>query len=249
MSRSENRSEPAANDDDGSHAARQQREIEALKAQAAERARRALAQQDADRMRIARDLHDTLGQYFTVLAIELEALRHPALPREDITAGIDRIARLSEEARRETDQLAWEIRPPQLGETGIEEAVPALLAEWGARTGIVFQSHIAMAGRRFSSAIESTLFRVLQEAIRNVVKHAGASRAGVVLQASAKDISLTIEDDGVGFALREDGAPLPEDSSGQGLLGAQERLALVGGSLEVETALGGGTTLLIHVPL
>lgn len=250
MSHSDSRLNQPANDDQGAEVSRLQAEIAALKAQAAERASRALAQQDADRLRIARDIHDTLGQYFTILALELDSLRREAVAHASIEPAVARIAELSETARRDVDQLAWEIRPPELNEPGgLAKAIPGLLAEWSARTGAAFQSHIAIGDRRFLPAIETTLFRVLQEAIRNIVQHAGATRAGVILQAHEKDISLTIEDDGVGFELQDDGEMALEDGGGQGLRGARERLALVAGTLEVETASGGGTTLLVHIPL
>jgi signal transduction histidine kinase len=250
MSHSDSRPHTPANDDAADASSRLRAEVADLKARAADHAARALAQQDADRLRIARDLHDTLGQYFTVLALELNTLRREAVAHPAIEAAVARIATLSETARRDVDQLAWEIRPPELNEQGgLARAIPHLLGEWSARTGAVFQSHIAIGTRRFTPVIETTLFRVLQEAIRNVVNHAGATRAGVILQAHDRDLSLTIEDDGVGFDLREEGAMNADDGGGQGLRGARERLALVGGTLEVETTPGRGTTLLIHVPL
>ena len=212
-------------------------------------ARRALASQDADRLRIARDLHDIFGQYFTVLGLELDGLRRSAAAGEDTSVHIQRIAMLSEDARRDADQLAWEIRPPELSAGGLAPSIAYLLAEWRARTGIEFHSHITIGERRFGLAIETTLFRVLQEAIRNVVTHSGSVSAGVILQASSSEVSLTIEDDGVGFVLDERGAARSDEASGLGLRGAKERLALVGGRLEVETAPARGTTLLIHVPL
>lgn len=250
MSPSDRRPNAPANDDADDPLSRLRSERDDLKARAAGQAVRALAQQDADRLRIARDLHDTLGQYFTVLALELDGLRRHAVAHRAIEAGVARIAALSESARRDVEQLTWEIRPPELNEPGgLARAIPRLLDEWRARSGATIHSHIAIDGRRFTPAIETTLFRVLQEAIRNVVKHAGGARAGVILQAGEREVSLTIEDDGVGFDLPEDGIALAEDAGGLGLRGARERVGLVGGTLEVETVPGGGTTLLIHIPL
>lgn len=214
-----------------------------------QRTRQALDRQDAERARIARDLHDTLGQYFAVLALELENLKRRAAAGEDIAPVIASIASLSENARRESDQLAWEIRPPQLGAHSLAEAVPHLLDEWSLRTGIIFESHISIGDRRFSPAIETTLLRVLQEAILNVVKHAGAVRAGVMLQMKDGVLSLTIEDDGIGFRPSGEREAFSGDAGAQGLRGVQERLGLVGGTLEVESEPGSGTTVLIHVPI
>lgn len=213
------------------------------------RTRQYLDRQDAERVRIARDLHDTLGQYFAVLALELETLKRRAAAGEDIAPAIANIASLSEEARRESDQLAWEIRPPQLGAHSLAEAIPQLLEEWSLRTGIIFESHISIGDRRFSPVIETTLFRVLQEAILNIVKHAGAVRAGVMLQVNDRVVSLTIEDDGIGFRPSDEIEAFSRDAGAQGLRGVQERLGLVGGTLEVESEPGSGTTVLIHVPV
>ena len=96
-------------------------------------------------------------------------------------------------------------------------------------------------------AIETALYRVLQEGIRNVVKHAAATRVGVILDATAKEVQLIIEDNGHGFA--HEGTPLDSKPAARlGLLGIRERLALVNGTLEIESS-PNGTTLLIHVPL
>jgi signal transduction histidine kinase len=214
-----------------------------------QRSRELLDRQDAERVRIARDLHDTLGQFFAVLALELETLKRRAAAGEDIATVIANIATLSEEARRESDQLAWEIRPPQLGSQGLAEAIPHLLEEWSARTGIMFENHISIGDRRFSPDIETTLFRVLQEAVLNVVKHAGAVRTGVMLQMKDGVVSLTVEDDGIGFRLSSESEAFSGDAGAQGLRGVQERLGLVGGTLEVESEPGRGTTILIHVPV
>lgn len=226
--------DPAANDgtiDAGSHT------------------RLSLSRQDAERARIARDLHDTLGQYFAALGLELQTLKRRASAGEDIAADIARIAVLSEDARRDSDRLAWEIRPPQLGSRGLAEAVPHLLEEWSRRTGLVLEACISIGDARFPAAIELTLLRVLQEAILNVVKHAGAVRAGVMLQVKDRVVSLTIEDDGIGFRPASDGDSFTEDAGAHGLRGVQERLGLVGGTLEVESEPGRGTTILIHVPV
>ena len=122
------------------------------------------------------------------------------------------------------------------------------MEEWSERSALKFDVHLALDDRRLPPAIETTLYRVLQEAVRNVVKHARASRVGVILEATDKEVRLIIEDDGKGFIWEGDDTS-PEASPRLGLLGVRERLALVGGVLEVESAPASGTTLLIHVPL
>jgi signal transduction histidine kinase len=247
MSRSERQIEPERPEfpDDGPI----RRELSALRDRLAGVAEAAELKQEAERRRIARDLHDGLGQYFTVMNLELDALqRRGDLPAEAVAA-IRRMANLSESTGRDVERIAWEIRPQQIGPDGFAAAVRGLLDAWSIRTQLRFDSHVVLRGRPLPPAVEATLFRILQEAVRNIVKHAGATRAGVVLWADDREVSLTIEDDGTGF---EHPLGTPVDADGQdglGMTGMRERLDLIGGKLELETSPGRGTTLLIHVPL
>jgi signal transduction histidine kinase len=224
-------------------------DVAALRERLADLAEVAELKQEAERRRIARDLHDGLGQYFTVLKLELDALERRSDLPADAVAALRRIGKLSETAQRDVEQISWEIRPQQIGPRGFAAAVRDLLEAWGVRTQLTFDSHIALGDHPLPPAVEAALFRILQEAIRNVVKHAGASRAGVVLWANDREVSLTIEDDGTGFENPLGRAVEADGQDGQGLIGVRERLDLVGGKLELETSPGRGTTLLIHVPL
>jgi signal transduction histidine kinase len=143
--------------------------------------------------------------------------------------------------------MANEIRPVSLEGIGLRDACLHLLADWKERSSVDFDVHVSIGGHELPAMVETVLFRVLQEAITNVVKHAGATRAGVILQSLPHSVQLVIEDDGVGFAKSDSKGDAP--SSRLGLLGMRERLALVGGSLEIESLPGKGTTLLINVPL
>jgi signal transduction histidine kinase len=120
------------------------------------------------------------------------------------------------------------------------------LEERAERLGLRFELHLALGDRRLPQVIETTFYRILQEAITNVVKHARAKKVGVILNATLAEAIMIIEDDGVGFELDDGSIAL---SSRLGLLGVRERLALVGGAIEIETTPGHGTTLIIHVPL
>ena len=100
--------------------------------------------------------------------------------------------------------------------------------------------------RRLPPTVETTFYRVLQEAINNVIKHADATKVGIILEANEKEVSLIVEDDGRGFAWNPD---LPPSTSRLGLLGMRERLALVGGSLEIESSHDNGTTVIVHAPI
>ncbi len=210
--------------------------------------RRTVVEQEAERQRIARELHDSLGQYLTAMQLDLEGIARDRTASSTVKVRVDRLKGLTNDAGQEVNHLAWEIRPTALDDLGLQTAIQQLVEAWGDRSGLAFDLHLTLDSRRLSSSVESVLYRVLQEAILNVVKHAGARRVGVILEASETEVRLIVEDDGIGFASAgDDTAATP--SARLGLLGMRERLALVNGAIEIETAPGQGTTLLIHVPL
>jgi len=210
--------------------------------------RRTVIDQESERQRIARELHDSLGQYLTAMKMDLDGIARDETTSTTIKARIERLKALTTDAGHEVNHLAWEIRPTSLDDLGLQTALQQFLEEWSERSPLKFDLHLTLKNRRLHPAIESTLYRVLQEAIHNVVKHAGATRVGVILAASETEVRLIVEDDGKGFDLNR-GQNAAGPSARLGLLGVRERLALVGGTLEVETAPRRGTTLLIHVPL
>ncbi len=217
--------------------------------------RRTVAEQEAERQRIARELHDSLGQSLTLLQLGLDGLGRAAPEAGGQVAGLKRIA---DGLGREINRLAWEIRPTALDDLGLSTAIRHLLDTWSERSQLTFDVHLRLEGRRLPAAVETTLYRVLQEAVTNVARHAEAGRVGIILEATEQEARLIVEDDGRGFIAEPSmgeagmgevgmaGGPL---SGRLGLLGMRERLALVGGTLEVETSPGRGTTLFTRVPL
>lgn len=210
--------------------------------------RRTVIDQETERQRIARELHDSLGQYLTVMKLDLDGIGRHEEASDAIRARVEKLKALTVDAGQEVNHLAWEIRPTALDDLGLQTAFEQFLEEWTERASLDFDLHLKLSGRRLPPAVETALYRSLQEAIRNVANHAEASRVGIILEASDTEVRLIVEDDGKGFdwdtQRRGSGA-----FSRLGLLGVRERLALVGGSLEVESKPGAGTTLLIHVPL
>jgi len=209
--------------------------------------RRTVLDQEAERQRIARELHDSLGQYLTVMRLDLDGIGRDTAASASIRQRVEKLKSLTSDVGQEVNQLAWEIRPTALDDLGLQKALQQFLEEWAERSTLEFDVHLALNDRRLPQPIETALYRTLQEAVRNVVKHAEARKVGVILEASASEVRLIIEDDGKGFVWDTAEGTIP--SPRLGLLGIRERLALVGGLLEVETAPGSGTTLLIHVPL
>jgi len=224
-----------------------QNEIQRLNIELHEQAQRFLLSEEAGRESIARELHDNFGQYLTVMDMELDGIMAQADTPAGLRARIVRLKSFTADARRDVGRMASEIRPASLEGIGLRDACLHLLTDWKERSSLEFDVHVAIGGRELPAMVETVLFRVLQEAITNVVKHASATRAGVILQSLSHNVQLVIEDDGVGFACSD--SKNDASSSRLGLLGMRERLALVGGSLEIESIPGKGTTLLINVPL
>jgi chemotaxis family two-component system sensor kinase Cph1 len=207
-----------------------------------------VADQEAERLRIARELHDTLGQSLALLQLGLEALVGGQADSEAFEGSVAALRSLAAELGRDLNRLAWEIRPTALDDLGIQTAIRNLMEAWSERSAIPFDLHISLNDERLPSEIGTTLYRVLQEALTNVVRHANATRVGVVLGATERLISLIIEDDGQGFLSDTvDLGNLPPKRLG--LLGIRERVALVEGSLEVESSPGKGTTVFVRIPL
>jgi signal transduction histidine kinase len=208
---------------------------------------RIISAQEHERQRIARELHDQLGQYCAALLIGLDAIDKTFSCR---SRGRHRLADLKSMASamsREVHRLSWELRPTELDELGLEAAVANYLEIWGRRFTLNVDFAGNLWGRRFSSPIEITLYRVLQEAVTNIAKHAQAQKISVVLAAEAGEIRLIIEDDGIGFSGTNIAPPVVR-TSGLGILGIHERLAIVGGSLTIEQTPGHGTVLFCRIP-
>lgn len=212
--------------------------------------RRTVADQEAERQRIARELHDTLGQSLTLLQLGLDGVNRAAPACQDIQTRVAALKTLAIDLGQQVHRLAWEIRPTVLDDLGLQTAIRNLLETWGERSSLHFDLHLALADRRLPPNIESTLYRVLQEALTNVVRHAEATRVGVILGIKEDHATMIIEDDGRGFGSEDTTAGQDSETTRHfGLLGMRERLALVDGSMEIESAPGRGTTVFVRVPL
>ena len=144
--------------------------------------------------------------------------------------------------------MAREIRPTALDDLGIQTAIQNLTETWTERTGIQVDLHLTLEGQRLLPEVETALYRVLQEALTNVIRHAEATLVGVALGTAGRLVTMIIEDNGRGFDL--DNAGFSETATKRlGLLGMRERLTLVNGSLEIELVPGKRTTIFINIPL
>ncbi|MCG6205173.1 GAF domain-containing protein [Rhodopseudomonas sp. HC1] len=207
--------------------------------------RRTVEDQEAERLRIARELHDTLGQSLTLLQLGFENLGQVAPDNGELLSRIAGMKTLTTEMGRQVNRLAWEIRPTALDDLGIQTAIQNLLDAWSEKAQVRFDLHMTLGDRRLPATIETTLYRVLQEALTNIVRHAAATHVGVILRLTDQQVTMVVEDDGRGFVNPDVDRP-PERL---GLLGIRERLTLVRGSLEIESAPGKGTALYARIPL
>jgi light-regulated signal transduction histidine kinase (bacteriophytochrome) len=209
--------------------------------------RRTVTIQEAERLRIARDLHDTLGQSLTLLQLGLDGIGRAASAGADIQKRLADAKALAGDIGREINRLVWEIRPPAFDEFGIETAIRNLVDTFSERSNVQFDLQLMLGKTRLPPAVETTLYRVLREALTNVVRHSAAKRVSVVVRLAGDCVTLIVEDDGRGFDLND--AEFANPAKRLGLLGIHERLSLVGGSLEVETAPGDGVTLYVKIPV
>ena len=207
--------------------------------------RRTVVDQENERRRIARELHDSLGQYLTIMQLEFDQMARGASSDTRLKSGIQRLRDLADSVGNEINRIAWEIRPTSLDDLGLQTAVEQLVQEWSERSNLTFDLQLMLNDRRLPPTVETTFYRALQEAITNVIKHADATKIGIILEAHEGEVSLIVEDDGRGFVWNSENS----SSSRLGLLGMRERLALVSGSLEIESEQGKGTTLIVHAPV
>jgi PAS domain S-box-containing protein len=207
---------------------------------------RLITVQEDERRRIARDLHDDLGQKMTALHLKLEALCR-------VTTGGGAAHDQAKEAQafvrqldRDLDFFTWELRPAALYDLGLTQALRDFVEQWTVNYGIAsdFEA-IGVGHERWRQDIEVNLYRIAQEALNNVYKHARASRVDVVLQRREDELVLSVEDNGVGF---DAPASVASRGRGMGLIGMRERSALLGGTLEIERAGSGGTTVIVRAP-
>jgi len=158
-------------------------------------------------------------------------------------ADLDHALALVREIDAELDFLAWELRPAALDDLGLAAALPRFVTQWSEHYGMTAEFRtLGLVAGKLSRDAELTFYRVAQEALNNVVKHAGASRVDVMLDSSDHSVVLIVEDDGVGF----DSADAQAVEKGFGLVGMRERAALIDATLQIESAPGKGTAVYLR---
>ena len=209
---------------------------------------RLVAAQEEERRRIAQDLHDQLGQQLTALNMKLDlALRSAAA--DDGPGHLSDARAMLRRIDDDVDALAWELRPAMLDDDGFIPALRRYVEDWSGRYHVPaeFWADDGVSSPGFlSSEAETNLYRITQEALNNIAKYADATGVEVLLKRRGDAVVLLIQDDGAGFDVAEFGRTKLKT---MGLVGMRERAGLVGGTFQIESAPGEGTTVYVQVPL
>ena len=210
--------------------------------------RKVITAQEEERRRIARELHDETGQVLTSLLVGLKVVEEAQNLSEarHLAGNLKNVVSQTLEAVR---NLALELRPSMLDDLGLVPALARYVQSCPERFGFEADfAAIGLDGQRLPSEIETTLYRIVQEALTNAARHAQARRVSVLLERRGDSVVAIVEDDGKGFDVA--GVLASEDERRRlGLYGMEERASLVGGQLTVESAAGAGTTVFVEVPL
>jgi two-component system sensor histidine kinase UhpB len=207
---------------------------------------RILRAQEEERKRIARELHDDTGQALTSIAIGLKVLQQQP-SSDEIRTYVSELLALTHQALDGVHRMALELRPKTLDDLGLIPALRWHMGQWSRKLGIASALNVEGWTDRLPAHVETAIYRVIQEALTNVAKHSRATKVQVTLSKANGYLRAVVEDDGVGF----EPSKLVEGTSFKslGLFGMQERMALVGGSLKLESVPGKGTKVELRVPV
>jgi signal transduction histidine kinase len=225
---------------------------ESLKQQADQRGellKRLITAQEDERKRVARELHDELGQALTALSFKVEAFQHliPSNPQR----ALEELSQMQSLIHMTSDQMydmILALRPSLLDDMGLAAAMRVHAERTLVGTGIMLQINSKGLTRRLPPEVETAVFRTLQEALLNAVRHSAATNISLTLASDPNSFYAEVKDNGRGFSkdsIHQDG----QDPQGLGLMGMQERMGIVCGNLEILSQPGAGTTVRIHVPL
>jgi PAS domain S-box-containing protein len=207
--------------------------------------RKVVTAQEDERGRIARNLHDQLGQRLTALRLSLERVQEQVSKHDGGREEIERALALTNLIDSDIGFLSWELRPAVLDHLGLGVALPRYVREWSEHYGIEVACKCdSFQAGRLTHEGEVALYRIAQEALTNVAKHAHASRVDVLLESRDDSVILVVEDDGIGF----DPSDAAVTERGVGLLGMRERAALIGADFQLESNAGEGTSIFVRYP-
>src|SRR5262249_18786521 len=198
--------------------------------------------QEEERRSIARDLHDEMGQVVTAMTLDLQRAAQAGDPDKKGEL-IARSLRGAERLLDSIHEVAGRIRPTLLDDLGLKDAVQSFLSDYEHRTGLAVHAQLQFENADVPAVVSENVYRILQEALTNVAKHARANAVAVSLSVDARRATLTVCDDGAGFE------PAAVDGQRLGLLGMRERAELLEGTFTVKSQPGRGTEVAVSLPL
>ncbi len=206
--------------------------------------------EEEERRRVSRELHDTVGQHLTALAIGLKTIEDMAASSSPaLRPQLQKMQAIVRRLDDDVERLSHQLRPRVLDDLGLEEALSQHVRTWSEESGIPVHLHLrALRGMHLPVLAETAVFRTVQEALTNVRKHADAHEVSLIVERSGGELRVVVEDDGQGFD-PEQQRPADTLGSGLGLRGMEERAKLVGGRFEVESTPGHGTTVFVVLPI
>lgn len=205
---------------------------------------RTIQAQEEERKRVSRDLHDGVGQALYSIMIGLKILHNQSL-NEDVKQYIDDVEQMTVRALEEVKNLAVELRPSALDDLGLVPAIRSFAKRFEDTFGIEVSIQTEGKKRRYSSAVETAVYRICQEAMTNAVKYADTDKISIHLFDRNNQLELEIQDYGKGFDLKH----IEVQGTGLGLYGMQERADLVGGNVTIHSSIGHGTIVQTVIPL
>ena len=206
--------------------------------------RQLITSQEAERKRIAAELHDGLGQSLLVIKNRASIGKRVAHDGAKVTAQLDEISNATGQALEDVRGIAYNLRPYHLERLGLRESLNAMIEKIREATGLEINARVALFDEVFSKDDEVLFYRVIQECLNNVIKHAQATTVEIGIVQTETQVTARIQDNGRGFA-----AAPESQSSGFGLIGLAERVRMLGGKHSIESEAGKGTTMTVIIPL
>jgi two-component system, NarL family, sensor histidine kinase UhpB len=199
---------------------------------------------EAERARISRELHDELGQTLTALKMELGWLKD-RLPLEPtmLRTRIDRLVQIVDHSVTDLQRIASDLRPMILDELGLASAIQWLTQNFSERSSLSIELSFERTDVVYSKEVSTAAFRIVQEALTNIVRHSGAASARIIARHSSDELQLDISDDGRGMDVAR------SRREHLGVVGMSERAHMLGGSMEIDSAPGRGTRISVRLPL
>jgi signal transduction histidine kinase len=203
-----------------------------------------IAAQEAERKRIAAELHDSLGQNLLLIKNRAQLALLPGGAAAQSTDQLENISQLASACVAEARQISHALHPPQLDHLGLTRALEALVKNTSQANGLQFTSKFESVDDLFPPDAAMNLYRVVQESLNNILKHARAKRVDIRLERDIHEVQLQIKDDGTGFNLEKTG-----NGKGLGLKNIAERVRMLGGKWSVDSSPGQGTRVEVTIPI